>query len=54
MVETGWRRDLRRKLIWLLAIKIAALALIGGLFFSSSQRPQIDPHGAAEHLGAER
>jgi hypothetical protein len=54
MIEFDWRRDLKRKLIWLLAIKLAALALIGSLLFSPAQRPRIDSEGTAEHLGAQR
>jgi hypothetical protein len=47
-----WQRDLRSKVTWLLVAKLAALALIGYLFFPPSQRPPIDPSSAARHLGA--
>jgi hypothetical protein len=53
MVEIGWRSDLKRKLIWLLAIKFTALALLAYLFFSPSQRPRIDPARAAEHIAVQ-
>jgi len=54
MPVIAWRRDLKRKLAWLLAIKLAALAALWLLFFSPSHRPAVDPAHAAEHLGAAR
>jgi hypothetical protein len=54
MHAIAWRHDLKRKLIWLLAIKVAALALIGYFFFSPAERPAVDPAATAEHLGAGR
>lgn len=52
MSPVAWRHDLRRKLIWLLAIKLAALAALWLLFFSPAHRPAVDPARAAEHLEA--
>ncbi|HZF16302.1 MAG TPA: hypothetical protein VE046_10205 [Steroidobacteraceae bacterium] len=52
MSTIAWRHDLKRKLVWLLAIKLAALTLIGYFLFPPAQRPAVDPAAAAEHLGA--
>ena len=47
-----WQRELRFKVGWLLLAKLAAIALIGYLFFPPSQRPPVDPAATARHLGA--
>ncbi|HVY21786.1 MAG TPA: hypothetical protein VG962_00350 [Steroidobacteraceae bacterium] len=36
--------SLRRRIIWLLVIKLAALTLLYGLFFAPSQRIKVDAH----------
>lgn len=54
MSEPGWRRDFKRRLVWLFALKILALTLIGWFLFPASARPPVDPARTAEHLGAAR
>ncbi|MGH8315890.1 MAG: cytochrome oxidase putative small subunit CydP [Steroidobacterales bacterium] len=54
MSPLAWRHDLGRKLIWLVALKLVALAALWLLFFSPAHRPPVDSARAAEHLGAAR
>jgi hypothetical protein len=54
MSPIAWRHELRRNLIWLIVIKLAALAALWLLFFSPVHRPTVDPARAAEHVGAAR
>lgn len=37
-----WRRWLRRKIVWLLGFKLAALAILWLLFFSPAHRVEVD------------
>jgi len=48
--EADWRRGLKRRLAWLLAIKFAALMLMWYLFFSPPHRQHIDGEAASERL----
>ena len=49
---TEQRRGLRRDLAWLLAIKLAALALLWLLFFSPAHQPSVDASAATRQLAA--
>ncbi len=53
-----FRHPLARDIAWLLAFKLAALALIYALFFAPSHRPAIDPDthimGSAGPAGSTR
>jgi hypothetical protein len=43
-------RYLRRDLVWILAVKFAALALLRVLFFSPAQQPAADAVATARHI----
>ena len=43
-------RGLRRDLVWLLAVKFAALGLLWLLFFSPVHRPAVDVSAAIQRL----
>ena len=49
----GWRSALRRELTFLLALKIAALALLWWLFFSGAHRTPVDATAAGRRLAVE-
>jgi hypothetical protein len=44
----GWRRSLQRELTWLVALKVAALALLWWLFFS--HRTPVDGQAQSRQL----
>jgi hypothetical protein len=44
------RRNLRRDLAWLLAVKFAALGLLWVLFFSAPHQPAVDASAASRQL----
>jgi hypothetical protein len=46
-----WRRELRRELTLLVGLKVLALALLWGLFFSSAHRVTVDADQASRRLG---
>jgi len=48
MNDPGWRRRLRRELWWLMALKVGALALLWGLFFS--HRAPVDGQAESRRL----
>ena len=48
MNDPGWRRRLRRELWWLMALKVGALALLWGLFFS--HRTPVDGQAESRQL----
>lgn len=50
----GWASRLRRHLAWVIALKIALIALLFALFFSPDHRPQIDPSGVSDRLRLDR
>lgn len=47
---TDWRRRMGRELIWLLAIKFAALVCLWLLFFSPSHRQPADANATRRRL----
>jgi hypothetical protein len=49
----GPRHRLQRELLWLLALKFAALGLLWLLFFSAAQRPAVDAAAASRQLAVE-
>ncbi len=49
-----WRRRLRRELSWLLALKVAALALLWWLFFSPAHRTPVDGQAESRRLALTR
>jgi len=48
MNPAGWRRRLRRELSWLTALKVGALGLLWGLFFS--HRAPVDGQAESRRL----
>jgi hypothetical protein len=44
------RRALRRELVWLLLVKLLALALLWALFFATPHRPTVDASGTGRQL----
>ena len=50
MNDTGWRRTLRREISWLLALKVAALALLWWLFFSPVHRTAVEAQAESRRL----
>ena len=50
----GWRRTLRRELSWLLALKVAALALLWWLCFSPAHRTAVDGQTESRRLALTR
>jgi hypothetical protein len=48
-----WRRQLRRKIAWLLAAKLVALAVLWGLFFSPAHRVHVTAERAGRMLAIE-
>jgi hypothetical protein len=48
-----WRRALGRDLAWLMAVKLAALALLWWLFFSPAHRTAVDGAATGRQLGIE-
>jgi len=49
-----WRSILKRHLLLLLALKLAALTLLWALFFSPAHRTAVDPQAAGRHLAVAR
>lgn len=47
---TGWKRWLRRKIVWLLAFKLAALLILWMLFFSPAHRASVDSEVMSKRL----
>lgn len=50
--EGDWRHWLRRKIGWLLLVKLAALVLLKTLFFSGEHRLDVTPERVTHHLAA--
>jgi hypothetical protein len=50
----GWAPRLRRHIAWVIAAKLALIALLFVLFFSADHRPQIDPSGVSDRLRLDR
>jgi hypothetical protein len=48
---TRWRGELRRDVALLIALKVAALTLLWGLFFAPRERLTVDGAGASRQLG---
>ena len=48
--EADWRCNMRLRMVWLLAVKFAALILIWWLFFSPPHRRHIDDDATSERL----
>jgi len=48
-----WRRWLRRKIAWLLLVKLIGLLVLRSLFFSGEQRQSVDEAGVAQRLAVE-
>lgn len=49
-VPAPWRGALRRRIGWLLLIKLLALIALWQLFFSAGHRVPVDPESAAAHI----
>jgi hypothetical protein len=50
----AWAQRLRRHIAWVIAVKIALIALLFVLFFSADHRPRIDPSGVSDRLRLDR
>jgi hypothetical protein len=50
MNHPGWRRTLRRELVWLMALKVAALALLWWVFFSPPHHSPVDGRAASRRF----
>lgn len=48
-----WRHWLRRKIAWLLLVKLIGLLVLRSLFFSGEQRQTVDEAGVAQRLAVE-
>lgn len=48
-----WRRQLRRKIGWLLLVKLIGLLALRSMFFSGEHRQSIDEARLAERLAVE-
>ena len=48
--HTAWHVALRRKIVWLLALKFVALLILWTLFFSPAHRFDVTPARSAQHL----
>lgn len=49
-----WVPRLRQHLAWVIAVKLALIALLFTLFFSPEHRPEIDPSGVSDRLRLDR
>lgn len=49
-----WRRWLRRKIGWLLLVKLLGLLLLRSMFFSGEHRQRVDEDSLAQRLAIER
>lgn len=49
-----WRRWLRRKIAWLLLVKLIGLLVLRSLFFSGEHRHEVDEAGLAQQLAVEQ
>jgi hypothetical protein len=49
-----WRQWLRRKIAWLLLVKLIGLLVLRSLFFSGEQRHSVDETGLAQRLAVEQ
>jgi hypothetical protein len=49
-----WRRWLRRKIAWLLLVKLIGLLVLRSLFFSGEHRHEVDAAGLAQQLAVEQ
>jgi uncharacterized membrane protein len=47
----GWRRTLRKKMMLLMCVKLALLALLWALFFSPSHRIAADSNATGRRFG---
>jgi hypothetical protein len=52
--HTPWHVALRRKVVWLLALKFVALVILWALFFSPAHRFDVTPGRSAEHLALDQ
>jgi hypothetical protein len=50
MNDPGWRRALGRELVWLMTLKVAALALLWWLFFSPLHHSPVDGEAAGRRF----
>jgi hypothetical protein len=52
--SSDWRQQLRRKIGWLLLVKILGLLLLRSMFFSGEHRQSVDEDGLAQHLAIDQ
>jgi hypothetical protein len=52
--NVDWRRQLRRKIGWLLLVKLIGLLALRSMFFSGEHRQSIDEARLAERLSVEQ
>lgn len=48
-----WRRNLRRKIGWLLLVKLLGLVLLRSMFFSGEHRHSVDEESLAQRLAVQ-
>jgi hypothetical protein len=52
--SSDWRLQLRRKIAWLLLVKLLGLLLLRSMFFSGEHRQSVDEDGLAQRLAIEQ